>query len=275
MVTTAAARRTTSHRPQHDESRPGSSRTAPRWSRIGPRCCSRTTSSRTVSSIAGAPSLQRPSRPRAFVPTIASPSCSRTRRLTSSRTSGSCVSERSPFPSTSSSSGPKSRHGSTQSTPVRFVDEPLPSKGDGARPPPPPRSCAAATAILLRFSSRPGRSREPEGAVLTHGGIRAAAAFGASALGFGQDDVTFGVAPFTHVLGPAGPLLRFPDGWGRRGRATLRPCSCARVDDISPASRFSSVCRRCAQRSVRWPATWRCSLLSASHTSEAPRCPAS
>lgn len=39
------------------------------------------------------------------------------------------------------------------------------------------------------------------GAVLTHGGIRAATGLGADALSFTHDDVVLGVAPFPHVLG--------------------------------------------------------------------------
>ena len=53
-------------------------------------------------------------------------------------------------------------------------------------------------AALLFTSGTTGR---PKGAVLTHAGIRAAARFGADALGFTPDDVLLGVAPFPHVLG--------------------------------------------------------------------------
>ena len=54
------------------------------------------------------------------------------------------------------------------------------------------------TAALLFTSGTTGR---PKGAILTHGGIRAAARFGAEALSFVRDDVVLGVAPFPHVLG--------------------------------------------------------------------------
>ena len=54
------------------------------------------------------------------------------------------------------------------------------------------------TAALFFTSGTTGR---PKGAVLTHGGIRAAGEFGAEALGLVPEDVVFAVAPFPHVLG--------------------------------------------------------------------------
>lgn len=54
-------------------------------------------------------------------------------------------------------------------------------------------------AAVILFTS--GTSGRPRGAVLTHGGIAAAATNAASALALGPDDVVLGVAPFAHVLG--------------------------------------------------------------------------
>jgi long-chain acyl-CoA synthetase len=81
-------------------------------------------------------------------------------------------------------------------TPRAFVDRPLPRDGephveiverDEGDP-----------ATLLFTSGTTGR---PKAAILTHAGIRAAARFGADALGFQSEDVLLGVAPFPHVLG--------------------------------------------------------------------------
>jgi long-chain acyl-CoA synthetase len=46
-----------------------------------------------------------------------------------------------------------------------------------------------------------GTSGSPKGAILTHGGIAAAARNAAEALALGPDDVVLGAAPFSHVLG--------------------------------------------------------------------------
>ncbi len=55
-------------------------------------------------------------------------------------------------------------------------------------------------AVVL-FTS--GTSGKPKGAILTHGGIAAAADNAAGALRLGPEDVVLGAAPFSHVLGLA------------------------------------------------------------------------
>ena len=55
-------------------------------------------------------------------------------------------------------------------------------------------------AVIL-FTS--GTSGKPKGAILTHGGLRAAAENAAGALALAPDDVVLGAAPFSHVLGLA------------------------------------------------------------------------
>ena len=93
--------------------------------------------------------------------------------------------------------------------PRAYVDRPLPGDGephveiadrDGDYP-----------AALLFTSGTTGR---PKGAILTHAGIRAAARFGADALGFTADDVLLGVAPFPHVLGQQVFVCAFLVGGG-------------------------------------------------------------
>jgi long-chain acyl-CoA synthetase len=59
-------------------------------------------------------------------------------------------------------------------------------------------SLAHDPAVIL-FTS--GTSAQPKGAILTHGGVRAAADNAREALGLGPDDVVLGAAPFSHVLG--------------------------------------------------------------------------
>jgi long-chain acyl-CoA synthetase len=82
------------------------------------------------------------------------------------------------------------------SNPVTIVDRPLPV--EGAPTADPVELDDGETAALLFTSGTTGR---PKGAVLTHGGIRAAGEFGAEALGLDAADVVFAVAPFPHVLG--------------------------------------------------------------------------
>jgi long-chain acyl-CoA synthetase len=60
-------------------------------------------------------------------------------------------------------------------------------------------------AAVILFTS--GTSGRPKGAILTHGGLRAAAAAAADALRFSPRDVVLGAAPFSHVLGQSTGLL--------------------------------------------------------------------
>lgn len=59
-------------------------------------------------------------------------------------------------------------------------------------------------AVILFTSGTSGVSK---GAVLTHGGLGAAARNAADALGFGPTDVVLGAAPFSHVLGQSAGLV--------------------------------------------------------------------
>jgi long-chain acyl-CoA synthetase len=79
---------------------------------------------------------------------------------------------------------------------VTIVDNPLPVEGEPSAEP--AERDDRETAALLFTSGTTGR---PRGAVLTHGGIRAAGEFGAEALGLLAGDIVFAVAPFPHVLG--------------------------------------------------------------------------
>ena len=81
-------------------------------------------------------------------------------------------------------------------TPVTLVDEDLPGDVE-------PTDEAALRegsdpAVVLYTSGTSGR---PKGAILTHGGILAAARNAAGALALGPQDVVLGAAPFSHVLG--------------------------------------------------------------------------
>ncbi len=82
------------------------------------------------------------------------------------------------------------------STPVTFVKDELPMKGDPVGEIV-PRDWRDPAVVL--FTS--GTSGRPKGAILTHGGVRAAARNAADALALGPDDVMLGAAPFSHVLG--------------------------------------------------------------------------
>jgi len=80
--------------------------------------------------------------------------------------------------------------------PVTLVDRPLPTDGQGVTEIVPRQSHDPAAIV---FTS--GTTGTPRGAILTHGGIEAAAAFCADALAIGCDDVILGAAPFPPVLG--------------------------------------------------------------------------
>ena len=87
-------------------------------------------------------------------------------------------------------------------TPAVFVDEELPTAGE------------AAGEVVDRHDTDPavilftsGTSGRPKGAILTHGGILAAARNAADAMAFTEDDVVLGVAPFSHVLGQSTGIL--------------------------------------------------------------------
>ena len=82
------------------------------------------------------------------------------------------------------------------STPVTLVEDELPMKGDPVGEIV-PRDWRDPAVVL--FTS--GTSGRPKGAILTHGGVRAAARNAADALALGPDDVMLGAAPFSHVLG--------------------------------------------------------------------------
>ena len=84
--------------------------------------------------------------------------------------------------------------------PAAVVSEPLPLDGTV----PLVERSASDPAVILFTSGTSGVSK---GAVLTHGGIRAAAANAAEALGFGPQDVVLGAAPFSHVLGQSTGLV--------------------------------------------------------------------
>ena len=62
----------------------------------------------------------------------------------------------------------------------------------------------ADPAVILFTSGTSGRAK---GAVLTHGGIRAAAGAAATALDLTPEDVVLGAAPFSHVLGQSTGLV--------------------------------------------------------------------
>ncbi len=85
--------------------------------------------------------------------------------------------------------------------PVAVVDEPLTADG---RPAELVERADDDPAVILFTSGTSGR---PKGAVLTHGGIRAAAENAAHALALGPDDVMLGAAPFSHVLGQSTGLV--------------------------------------------------------------------
>jgi len=81
-------------------------------------------------------------------------------------------------------------------TPVAFLEHELPTEGEALHEIAEPGDDEPAA---LLFTS--GTTGRPKGAILTHGGIRAAARYCADALALVPEDVVFGVAPFPHVLG--------------------------------------------------------------------------
>jgi long-chain acyl-CoA synthetase len=85
-------------------------------------------------------------------------------------------------------------------SPAAVVTEALPDEGSAPLAGRSPRDPA-----VILFTS--GTSGVSKGAVLTHGGIRAAAANAVEALGFGPTDVVLGAAPFSHVLGQSTALV--------------------------------------------------------------------
>lgn len=62
----------------------------------------------------------------------------------------------------------------------------------------------AGPAVILFTSGTAGKAK---GAILTHGGIRAAAEAASTALGLSTGDVVLGAAPFSHVLGQSTGLV--------------------------------------------------------------------
>ena len=86
-------------------------------------------------------------------------------------------------------------------SPAVVVDEPLPVAGE---PGVVVERDDADPAVILFTSGTSGR---PKGAILTHGGIRAAAENARRALELGPDDVVLGAAPFSHVLGQSTGLV--------------------------------------------------------------------
>ena len=118
-----------------------------------------------------------------------------TRPRTLPRTSGSCGWERSP-----SAQHPVGATGDGVAARSRVADRvhrPSTAYRGDVHPDIVERADDDPAALL--FTS--GTTGRPKGAILTHGGIRAAARFGADALSFVRDDVVLGVAPFPHVLG--------------------------------------------------------------------------
>ncbi len=69
---------------------------------------------------------------------------------------------------------------------------------------PAPAECAPDEAAVILFTS--GTTGRAKGAILTHAGLRLAAANIARVLAYSADDVILGAAPFTHVLGQSGGM---------------------------------------------------------------------
>jgi long-chain acyl-CoA synthetase len=82
------------------------------------------------------------------------------------------------------------------SSPAAVVDDALPTEGLGEGE---IAGLDSADPAVVLFTS--GTSGRPKGAILTHGGILAAARNAADALALGPEDVVLGAAPFSHVLG--------------------------------------------------------------------------
>jgi long-chain acyl-CoA synthetase len=83
-----------------------------------------------------------------------------------------------------------------------YLDEELPPDAEPYAPI--EQRSAEDPAVILFTSGTSGRSK---GALLTHGGIRAAARNAVDAMELGPEDVVLGAAPFSHVLGQSTGLV--------------------------------------------------------------------
>jgi len=88
------------------------------------------------------------------------------------------------------------------STPTAVVDDELPTEGEAVLEI--AERADDDPAVILFTSGTSGRAK---GAILTHGGIRAAARNAAGAMRLSPEDVVLGAAPFSHVLGQSTGLV--------------------------------------------------------------------